>query len=453
MAILAVVTPVAIAPTQSFAVGLFMEAWQEDFGSSSTEISFMLTVVFLFPAPFAGLVGGLVDRFGARRVLCGLAPLYFATQLWVSCASSYLALMCSLSLVRLLGPQILQLTARWVLQQWWDKHRGMAFGVYSSIMSFQLSFPPVFVLLLHHMTWRQIYALWSILGPAVILIWIACVHDRPESLGHHPDGAKLAETPSVEYAVLSEKPKQSDGEQDSEIGNDCVVEGTLLVPEDEQAVQDEQLSKSTVSEHKNDNDWIFRDAIKTFQFWVMVVGQMLQATYWVGMNVHVSSVLKENNLDPAAVSYLYPIATVVAQVTNLVLGRLLDTTGKKERIGAFGNAVISAGMACAANMTSIPMAVVWAVLFGFMSGMGMLFYTAMFGAWFGKKNYGAIYGFASTWGTVCAGLAPAVVGLMKDAFGSYSPALLLLATLQAIVATLFCCISEPIRQANKKNSS
>ena len=435
MVVLAIVTPIAIAPTQSFAVGLFMADWQRDFGSTSTEISFLLTVVFLFPAPFSGPLGALVDRFGARKVMFVVAPLYCATQVWVSNASSYLSLMCSLSLVRLLGPSIVQLTARWVLQQWWDKQRGIAFGVYSSIMSFQLSFPPVFFLLLQHVTWRQVYLLWSVIGPAVIVIWIFCVHDQPESIGLLPDGSNEGEA-VAEYAVLPEKqPGYIEPDSGEQLEKVCPVEDAPLVPE--VIVQDEQL-KPTVS-----GDWTLWQAVKTFQFWLMVWGQCLQATYWVGMNVHVSGVLKENRLDPALVSYLYPVATVVAQITNLVLGRVMDSTDKKERIGAFGSVVIAVGMTCAANMTSVFMAAAWAVLFGFMSGMGMLFYTAIFGAWFGKKNYGAIYGFASTWGTVSAGLAPAVVGLMKDAFGSFSPALLLLAVAQTCVAILFCCISKP----------
>ena len=49
---------------------------------------------------------------------------------------------------------------------------------------------------------------------------------------------------------------------------------------------------------------------------------MIQATYWVGLNVHISNVLKERGLQEDLLSYLYPICTVVSQFTNALLGWL-----------------------------------------------------------------------------------------------------------------------------------
>ena len=63
---------------------------------------------------------------------------------------------------------------------------------------------------------------------------------------------------------------------------------------------------------------------------------LIQATYWVGMNVHVSGVLKERGLDESLLGVLYPVATIIAIVTNIVVGRILDWTDKKELMRALG---------------------------------------------------------------------------------------------------------------------
>ena len=141
--------------------------------------------------------------------------------------------------------------------------------------------------------------------------------------------------------------------------------------------------------------------------------------------------------------FLYPIATVVAQVTNAVLGWLMDKMQRKERIGGIGTLVIAFGLLCAAYMHTVEVAVLWAVLFGFMSGMGMLFYSTIFGVWFGKSNFGAIFGMAGTFGTFASGFAPAAVGLMKEAAGEYKSVFEYLCVAAFAISALMWSIKAP----------
>ena len=96
-------------------------------------------------------------------------------------------------------------------------------------------------------------------------------------------------------------------------------------------------------------------------------------------------------------------------------------------------------------MNTIPVAVAWSVFFGVMSGFGMLYYSAIFGVWFGKKNFGAIFGLAQVFGTFAAGFAPAAVGLAKEAWGSYRHVFEYLSIIGLVITCLMFCVSKPTK--------
>ena len=65
--------------------------------------------------------------------------------------------------------------------------------------------------------------------------------------------------------------------------------------------------------------------------------------------------------------------------------------------------------------------------------------------WYGKKSYGSIFGFAAGVTTMASGFAPGLIGLAKEALGSYTPVFHGVCVASLVVAVLMLLIRKPVR--------
>ena len=180
------------APVFVYSFSVFIKSLAQDFHSSRTSISFAFTLANLMQSVGAPLVGRLVDRFGAHKVIVpstvifGLVLIsfkYFSTSLW--------QLYVFFLLIGFIGTGAAPVPYGIVVSRWFDKRRGLALG----LMMFGISIgailmPPVAQRLIALFGWRTAYA---IVGFAVLAISVPIVgiflKDSPEKMGLQPDGA------------------------------------------------------------------------------------------------------------------------------------------------------------------------------------------------------------------------------------------------------------------------
>ena len=179
------------APVFVYSFSVFIKSLAQDFHSSRTSISFAFTLANLMQSVGAPLVGRLVDRFGAHKVIVpstvifGLVLIsfkYFSTSLW--------QLYVFFLLIGFIGTGAAPVPYGIVVSRWFDKRRGLALG----LMMFGISIgailmPPVAQRLIALFGWRTAYA---IVGFAVLAISVPIVgiflKDSPEKMGLQPDG-------------------------------------------------------------------------------------------------------------------------------------------------------------------------------------------------------------------------------------------------------------------------
>ena len=179
-------------PIVVFSFGVFLRSLTQEFHSGRGAISFAFTLHNLIAAVSAPVVGRLVDRFGARRVILPSAVLVgsilLSSNLWSGRIWQLYVFYLALGLV---GSGSNPVPYGTLIAHWFDRHRGLALGLMLfGLGSGALIMPSLAQRLIARFGWRLAY---GIVGAAILLISVPVLgmflKERPEQIGLLPDGA------------------------------------------------------------------------------------------------------------------------------------------------------------------------------------------------------------------------------------------------------------------------
>jgi MFS family permease len=175
--------------------GVFLKSLSQEFGWSRAEISLAFSLTNLVLSGALPLIGRLVDRFGARRVIVpsvlifgpGVMSFYFlSASLW-----HFYALYLLIGVVGS-GPSPVPYSK--VISRWFDKRRGLALGLAmagTGLGSFIM--PPLAQALITTVGWRQAYVLLGLIAMVVIIPVVGLfLKEAPQTMGLLPDGETVA---------------------------------------------------------------------------------------------------------------------------------------------------------------------------------------------------------------------------------------------------------------------
>jgi sugar phosphate permease len=180
---------IATAVVSTF--GVFTGPLREAFGWSQSEAYAALLVITLTSAPLAPVIGGLVDRYGARRVVLlafACEALIFASFAWQGASIwTFYARFVAFALFALATTHVA--FAR-VITLWFDRRRGLALGIALSGVGIGGFLWPLFAqTMIEQHGWRNAYLL---LAAAIVVIAMPTIalllRDSPESVGQRADG-------------------------------------------------------------------------------------------------------------------------------------------------------------------------------------------------------------------------------------------------------------------------
>ena len=174
-----------------FAVGPFLKPMVADLGLDRASFSLVIAVSLFLYGGFQPLVGGLVDRFGARAVTAAGSVLLAATIAATGAVTQLWHLYLVYGVLAGLGLAATgQVVGSAVLARWFTRRRATALSVLSSAGMAGISLLlPVFTWMILTLGWRTTYVVMGMIVLVVFLplsLWI--VRDAPEQMGLHPDG-------------------------------------------------------------------------------------------------------------------------------------------------------------------------------------------------------------------------------------------------------------------------
>jgi MFS family permease len=367
------------APVAYLSLGVFMIPLQQSFGWDRGTVSLGLSVGALTLALSMPLVGRLVDRHGARRVLLPsmlmfslvMMSLYFLTgSLW-----HYLGMF---ALIGVVGSGSNTMTYARVLSAWFDRRRGMALGFAMSGIGLGSALSPVIAqAIINAHGWRAAY-----LGLGLLVLAVGwpiqyfLMRDSPQAVGLRQDG----EPASVRHPI--------------ELGD---------------------ASLASVGMTR-------REAVRTKEFWMLMAIFFIVALTLHGLQIHLAPLLRDNGLSAGAAAGAAGLTGAVMFVSRIGVGYLLDKFFAP-RLGFFVFLCPLVAMALVGHASTVGLALASATLLGVGSGAESDLMAYLVSRYFGIKCFAEIYGY--TYGALMVGSAigPYLWGLTFDLSHSYQPAL------------------------------
>jgi MFS family permease len=383
----AVGSGVGLAPIGAYSLGALIAPLSAAFGWSRKDIG-AAALFQSFGMLIAGaVVGGLADRFGARPVALisqillavALASLSFMTPQVWSLHLGYFVL-------AILGAGTLPMIWGRAIVGWFIQNRGFALGLSLFGTGIVGALMPSYVNgLAGAWGWRGAY-----LGMAALPLFIGL----PICLLAFREPAKIK-------AAATATP-------------DAAAQGHSFV-----------------------------EALGTLCFWQMSAALVLVAMAVSGILVHSLPLLTDRGVSrstAAAIAGLFGIAVIFGR---LVSGYFLDLF-KSPLVGAVMFAAPAA--ACGVLMVSganLPLSAGAILCCGLSAGAESDVAAYLVAKYFGRRNYGAVYGLIYTLFGIGGGLGPVMVGAVYDKTGAYNLALAADAAAFLVAAVLIALVRSP----------
>ncbi len=386
----------------------FFEPIVDEMGWSYTQLSLAASLRGLEMGLLSPIVGILADRWGPRKLIFGGVLVTAASLLLLSSTTSLIMFYVSFILLAIGVSACTVTVLLTAVANWFRRKMGIASGIAICGFGFSGLMIPVIVRLIEVYDWRTALNILA-LGMIVLVLPLSFVfRHRPEQYGYFPDGQKQDTTAHF----TDSSPSQS--------------------PEVELRV---------------------KQALKNGAFWRIVLARMYHMTTMMAIITHVMPYLSSISISRATSSLVATAIPLMSIIGRLSFGWFGDKFSKRS-VAATSFVMMSCGLFCFAyaSNTGLWLLVPFLVLLGIGYGGTNAILPALGREYFGRTNFGSIYGLMEGIGTIGAVIGPTLAGWAYDSLGSYQIVWFLLAGL-AVVAIASVLTITPVRNAMKPDAS
>ncbi len=385
---------------------VFLVALEQEFGWSRATISLGTSIAAAVSALLSPLVGGWIDRWGARRVMASGALL-------MGSGFSLLALMNSLwqlyvlNLIAAVGVTcVAWIPNQTLISNWFERKRGLAMGIALAGIGFGgLVMAPFAASLIASLGWRLTYAvLAGLILAIVVTLSLAVVRGKPADLGLRPDG---------------EPPEESHPPADSSA--DAAVAGGA---------------------RSGENAFTPGEAVRTRSFWIIAGCNFLTTFGGISIVVHLVALLSDAGFDERLAAWSLGLAIGMSVAGRLVFGLLADRFPKKWVMLA---ALLLHAVAtlCLFRIGATGALLAFIPIFGIGLGGSAVLFPLLVGEYFGLRAYAQILGFVMLSAALGVAIGPVLTGRIYDVSGGYNPAFAIHLTGFLIASGMMALLGRP----------
>ncbi len=383
-------------------LSIFIDPMTTEFGWSRASISGAVSLGGLLAAVTSPFLGPLVDRHGARAMLCWAVALTGGASLLLSGTQSLLMFYVLFCLARMNFAGPFDLGIYGAINSWFVARRPIATSVATLAMMVGLTAMP----LIAHAAiaadgWRTG---WIAVGLTVLL------------MGFLPTWFLMAKSPEdLGLPVDPVEAKTADGSGTD--NRSAFVEGNFTRPQ----------------------------AMRTSAFWLLSFYTFIVYPVQAGVSLHQAPHLIERGLDPGTAALIVGTFSAVSGLCGFLVGPIVRKVGVRASLVATGF-FMGAGSLGMIGVDGPLMGYVSAAVFG--TGIGGLL-TVLPIAWadtFGRKSFGAIRGVALTVQVTGQAVGPVLSGVLWDLTGDYTLSLEVFGAFAAAgtLAILFLRAPKPV---------
>jgi MFS family permease len=172
--------------------GVFVEPLVELFGWSRGDISAAYSIAFIVGLPAVVIMGWLGDRYGARWLMIGATLLITAGTYLIGTVTELWQFYVFYGFfVGSMGHAAFTVLLPVILTRWFDRHMGLAVGIYWAAMGIgPMVFAPLFRWLIETRGWAPAFTLIAMVVGVILLGFSLLIRSSPRELGLAPYGAE-----------------------------------------------------------------------------------------------------------------------------------------------------------------------------------------------------------------------------------------------------------------------
>jgi MFS family permease len=382
-----------------YAWGVFLTPLAAEFGGRG-RVAGAYSSMQLASSCYGLVVGRLVDRRGARLVGVAGACALALGFLLLSQAGSLLAIYACLAVPVAIGSTCLgPLTNNTAVARWFVRRRGQALGVSTAgISAGGIVFAPLMQYLIGRVGWRGAFVVAAMIVVVLVIpLVLAFMRRDPADLGLQPDGTVAAGATAGEMADL-----------------------------------ERELERSVRPDV----------AVRQRSFWLLAAAFGLTFAGLSAVLLYQVPLLIDRGIDDAHAAFVLGATAAMGVVGKLGFGTLLDRFDQR-RIAATCFWLQTAGVGLLWFGHSAPLLACYVVLYGYAMGGNATLLASLIGRTFGRLHYGAIAGRMSPVLVLAPVLGVPATGFLRDATGSYGPALGAVMAMSALAAVIVTRVRLP----------
>lgn len=374
-------------------LSVFIVPMTAEFGWSRAAIAGAVSLGGVLAAFAAPLLGPVMDRRGARLILCLAVLGTGLSTLALSLTQSLLFFYLVFCFARMIWAAPYELGLSGAVNNWFVAGRARANSI-STL--FQMSGLVVMPILAQYAMggggdWRDG---WIAIGTTVLAVgflpaWLLLVR-QPEDLGLVPDRKTPAGGPALKEPAFTRA-----------------------------------------------------QAMKTQAFWLLALYTLLVFPVQAGVSLHQAPHLIECGFSPILAATVISVFSAMSAVASLTIGFLPRRWPIRASMVAAA-LLMSVGTFGLIGVGSVTTAFVAAGVFGLGIGGIMTTLPVAWADYFGRGSYGAIRGAALTFQVVGAAIGPLLSGALRDWSGSYTYSLVVLGTCAALATFVVLAARRPV---------
>ncbi|WKT87705.1 MFS transporter [Microbacterium maritypicum] len=379
-------------PGQTAGLSVFADPLIEQLGIDRSMLSLSYLIGTLLGAAAQPVLGHLLDRFDARRIIVVIAVIFSGVLFALSFAQEIVGLTAGYVGVRMFGQGALGLAATTAVAQIVRRRRGLALGVGGAIGSAGISLAPV--LLERVVSEVGIATAWRLeaLAVLVVVVPIALTLPRPA-----PVSTEVQRTPT----------------------------GTIIVA-----------------------GYTAQQARRTGMFWVLTGALSTSAMLSTALGFHQIGLLGERGLTPLEAAANFIPQTITALAATLLVGALIDRYDP--RIFVVGSmAAMAASMLLVGIVTPGILAVIYGLVLGLAGGALRGMEAAAFVRYYGLTHIGSIRGLAVSISLAASALGPYALAVGAEWAGNFSQPSAWLAIIPAGIAIFAFAVPQPTSKVTR----
>jgi MFS family permease len=380
------------------AFGAYVAVLSTEKGWSKTSLSGAAALQSVETAIIGPVLGWLIDRLGAPRMIRWGVWIFGAGLIALGCVRTLPQFYAAVIVIALGTSLCGYFPLNVAIIHWFERKRARALSSVGLGLALGGVFVPVVASSMVLFGWRA-----TAIGSGVLAIALGWPLSRvfvrsPADIGQTVDGLPPAATAASGAAVAEEPP-----------------------------------------------EFTAREALRTRAFWLLSIGHGFALLVVTAVNVHAITHMKESLGYSVAQASLVITLMTVAQVGGVLLGMSVGDRWNKRMIAAACMLMHALGLLSLTYATGPAMLGAFALLHGVAWGLRGPFMQAIRADYFGRRSIGMIMGLSAVVIAVGQVGGPMIAGGLADLTGDYRLGYTLLALIAATGAIAFATATPPVR--------